>query len=87
MLLASSLDPHKAINDPAEHVKRSLAVEVLQSQFDRSSVRLELLHLGKLHDGLAYVTQAVLGQVRAGNVLHEGAEIDARVLFGETVRC
>lgn len=62
-----------------------LSVQVRQPHLDSPSVGLELLHLCEPHDGGADVAQAVGGEVRAGDVLLEGAEVDARVLLCEAV--
>ena len=49
-------------------------------------MRLKLLHLGQLHDGASDVPQPLGRQVRAGDVLDEGPEVDAGVLLRVAVR-
>lgn len=46
---------------------------------------LKFLDLGELHNCGPDIAQAVGGQVGAGDVLHEGTEVDARILLGESV--
>lgn len=54
---------------------------VVQADGHGTSVGLELLHLGELHDGLAYIPQSLSSQVTAGNVLDIGTQVHARVLL------
>ncbi len=42
----------------------------------------QLLHLGQVHDRLAHVSEAILGQIRTGDVLEVGSQVDPRVVFG-----
>lgn len=60
---------------------------MLNANANCPSVGLKLLHLGQLHYGAAHVPQALRRQVRAGNVLDEGAEVDTRVLLGVPICC
>ena len=66
--------------------RASFPVQVSQPHLDGPPVGLELLHLCEPHDGGADVAQAVGGEVRAGDVLLEGAEVDTRVLLCEAIR-
>lgn len=65
----------------------SLLIHMLEADLDSSPVRLQLLDLGKLHDRTTNITQSLRRQVRARNVLHERAQVDARVLLCKAVRC
>lgn len=68
------------------HKKDSnLPVHVLDPDFHRPPVGLQLLHLGQLHDRPADVAETLRRQIRAGDVLDEGAKVDARVLLGVAV--
>lgn len=48
-------------------------------------VRLQALHSGEGLNRLGETEQAIGGQVRAGDVLQEGTEVNTRVLLGVTV--
>lgn len=64
-----------------------LRIHVLDTDLYCSPVGLKLLNLGQLHDRRAHVPQPLSSEVRAGNVLLEGSQVDARVLLGKSVRC
>lgn len=63
-----------------------LTVHVLKADAHGIPVGLKLLHLGKLHNRLTHVSQALGREVRAGDVLNEGSQVDTRVLLSITVR-
>lgn len=63
-----------------------MLVHVREANADGALVRLELLDAREGHDGTADVSEALGRQVRARDVLNEGAEVDARVLLRVAVR-
>ena len=63
-----------------------MLVHVREANADGALVRLELLDTRESHDGAADVPEALSRQVRARDVLNEGAEVDARVLLRVAVR-
>jgi hypothetical protein len=63
------------------------AIQIVDSELDCPPVSLKLLHLGELHHSRPYITQTLGSEVRAGDVLHEGTEVDARVLLSEAISC
>ena len=65
---------------------RSRRLQGAEPDADGPPVRLKLLHLGQLHDRAPDVPQPLGRQVRAGDVLDEGPEVDARVLLSVAVR-
>lgn len=62
-----------------------LTVQVRHADAHGPPVGLELLDLGELHDRLADVPQALGREIRAGDVLNEGRQVDAGVLLGVAV--
>lgn len=48
---------------------------------------LQLLHLRQLHHRPAHILQALHGEIRAGDVLGERSEVDARVLLRIAIGC
>ena len=56
------------------------AADVLQPGADRAPVRLQLLDLCELHHGAADVAKTLSRELRAGDVLDVGGQVDARVL-------
>lgn len=62
-----------------------ILLHVGNTDADGTLVRLQALHSGEGLNRLGETKQAISGQVRAGNVLQEGAEVDTRVLLGVAV--
>ncbi len=62
-----------------------MLIQPLETNLDGSLVGVELLDASELHDGRADVAETLAGEVGAGNVLHEGGEIDARVLLSVAI--
>lgn len=63
----------------------SLLVQELETNLYSTSVSLQLLYLGQLHNGGADVAQSFAGQVGAGDVLEVRAQIDSRILLGKSI--
>lgn len=63
-----------------------MLIQPLEANLNGSLVCVQLLDARELHNGRADVAQALAREVRAGNVLHEGGEVDARVLLGVAIR-
>ena len=59
----------------------------VQADANCPAVGIQTLNSGELENGLREVPQTLSREVRAGNVLHEGCQVDARVLLGRTVGC
>lgn len=66
---------------------RYLPIHMFDTDANSPPVSFKLLHLGQLHDRFTHIPQAFGGQVRAGDVLDERAQVDTRVLLGVAVRC
>lgn len=73
-------------NDP-EPLKASCSfVHALEPDADSSPMRLQFLHISHLHDGAAYVPEALLREVGAGDMFGKGAKVDSGILLRVPVR-
>lgn len=62
-------------------------IHIIQPDTNRPAMSLQLLHLRQLHHRPAHIHQAFHGEIRAGDVLGERSEVDARVLLRIAIGC